>query len=219
MSSSEGIRVVVLRCQSCGASLSIAPDMDVLACAHCGTEQVVRREGGTISLKVLEKSIAAVMANTDRIASELAITRLRHDLADVDGQITDIDDEISDINSEIQELKGGSRKNRRRESDLPKPLDTTEAKIIAFIPISIVFGVFPTLALQAHCCVSGGLVFLACAITFTVISGVAAWRRLSRLMREREQLQQKQEDLRQRRTAILAEMRPHKKALGLLGGE
>ena len=76
-------RFVTLRCQSCGARLEIHDDMSRLACGFCGTEMLVQRRGGTISLNTVEEAIQRVQTGTDRTAAELAIIRLENELQEL----------------------------------------------------------------------------------------------------------------------------------------
>ena len=71
-----GMRVVPLKCVSCGAALEISPDMEQFACGYCGASLLVERRGGTVALKRLTDAIAKVQAGTDRTAAELDIKRL-----------------------------------------------------------------------------------------------------------------------------------------------
>jgi predicted RNA-binding Zn-ribbon protein involved in translation (DUF1610 family) len=79
----EGIMsdFVTLTCPSCGAKLEITPDMDRFACGYCGTEEIVRRAGGAISLAPVVEGLNQVRAGVDKTASELAIKRLREEIA------------------------------------------------------------------------------------------------------------------------------------------
>lgn len=74
---SAEIGVLKLACSSCGANLEIASLMEAFACGYCGSQQVVQRRGGTVSLKSVTEAIAKVQAGTDKMASELAIQRLQ----------------------------------------------------------------------------------------------------------------------------------------------
>lgn len=82
----EGPGIVSLRCTGCGAALEITPDLDVFSCSYCGAGQLVRRSGGTVSLKPLEAAISRVQQGTDRTAAELAIRRLREDLTTLEAK-------------------------------------------------------------------------------------------------------------------------------------
>jgi len=73
----QGIR---LRCPNCGANLQIFDDMSRFACAYCGSEQIVERRGGTVSLKLIAEAISKVQRGTDKTAAELALTRLEREL-------------------------------------------------------------------------------------------------------------------------------------------
>jgi DNA-directed RNA polymerase subunit RPC12/RpoP len=61
--------VVKLSCGSCGAKLTITNDLERFACAHCGTEWLVRRKHGVVSLRAVEEQVAAIRDNTDLLAS------------------------------------------------------------------------------------------------------------------------------------------------------
>jgi len=80
----DTLRTLTLKCTSCGSSLNVSDDMDRFACGFCGTEQVVLRRGGTVSLKPVEEAIAKVQAGTDKTAAELALSRLVVELAEVE---------------------------------------------------------------------------------------------------------------------------------------
>lgn len=68
--------IIKLGCVGCGASLDIPSEVDRLACAHCGTQQLVQRDGGTIHLKEFADTLSRVRIGTDKTAAELAISRL-----------------------------------------------------------------------------------------------------------------------------------------------
>jgi hypothetical protein len=78
---------VKLTCPSCGGTLKITNDIDRFACAYCGTEHVVQRGEGIVSLapvveslKRVEAGVRRVEAGVDKTASELAIPRLREEI-------------------------------------------------------------------------------------------------------------------------------------------
>jgi hypothetical protein len=75
------MKVVSLKCVNCGASLEIGPAVDNFACGYCGTQQHVDRGGGIVSLRKIETTLSQVRQATDRTASELALVRLREELA------------------------------------------------------------------------------------------------------------------------------------------
>ena len=90
----ESLGIVSLKCTGCGASLDITPDLEVFTCTYCGARQMVRRGGGTVSLKPLEEAISRVQQGTDRTASELAVRRLREDLTAADRELQRLRDEF-----------------------------------------------------------------------------------------------------------------------------
>jgi hypothetical protein len=74
------VRIIKLQCISCGGKLEVSPDMERFTCGYCGTEQIVERRGGTISLKGVAQAISRVQAGTDKTAAELALNRLEREL-------------------------------------------------------------------------------------------------------------------------------------------
>ena len=71
------MKTLTMSCPDCGGKLDVSDDMTRFTCGYCGTEQLVERRGGTVSLKVLTHAIAGVQAGTDKTAAELALKRLR----------------------------------------------------------------------------------------------------------------------------------------------
>lgn len=78
---------ISLKCQSCGAGLSITAEMERFACGYCGTEQIVQRNGGTVFLRILHEEISQVRVGTDKTAAELAIKRITGELAEIERQL------------------------------------------------------------------------------------------------------------------------------------
>ena len=85
------MKILTLKCPSCGAALEIAPDMERFACGYCGTEQIVQRRGGTVALKAITAAITQIQIGTDRTAAELAIQRLSRELATLAEQASEAD--------------------------------------------------------------------------------------------------------------------------------
>lgn len=71
-----------LTCPACGGKLELSSSIEQFACAHCGTEHVVNRSGGIISLQPLTEGLQRIQKGTDRTAAELALQRLRAERAE-----------------------------------------------------------------------------------------------------------------------------------------
>lgn len=69
-----------LSCVNCSAPPGIGADLDRFAYGYCGTNQVVQRSGGVVSLQHAESAIQAVQRGTDKTAAELAVPRLQREL-------------------------------------------------------------------------------------------------------------------------------------------
>jgi DNA-directed RNA polymerase subunit RPC12/RpoP len=74
---------VMLNCPNCGGKLEVHNDIDRFACSHCGSEMVVERRGGTVSLQRVTEAIAKVQVGTDKTAAELAIVRYERRLEEL----------------------------------------------------------------------------------------------------------------------------------------
>jgi hypothetical protein len=79
-----------LGCANCGAKLDVYDDMERFACGYCGTEMAVQRRGGTVALKAVTDAIKQVQVGTDKTAAELALARLRQDLAALEARSADL---------------------------------------------------------------------------------------------------------------------------------
>jgi len=83
--------MVTLSCPSCGARLEVTADADRFACAYCGQEHLVRRAAGPALVKPVTEAMERVQAGVDRAASELAIRRLKAEVAELASQESQID--------------------------------------------------------------------------------------------------------------------------------
>ncbi len=88
-------RAISLNCPNCGANLNITSEMETFACGFCGSRQIVQRHGGTISLKLLGDAIARVQVGTDRTAAELAVRRLREELASTELELQEFESNVA----------------------------------------------------------------------------------------------------------------------------
>jgi len=78
---------ITLTCPSCGGKLNITNDMQRFACSYCGTEHIVKRGEGVISLAPVVEGLRNVQTGVDKTASELAINRLKGELAGLEVEI------------------------------------------------------------------------------------------------------------------------------------
>jgi uncharacterized protein YqgQ/ribosomal protein S27E len=83
---------ITLTCPSCGGKLQITNNVERFACANCGNEHLVKREGGAIFLAPVVETLQNIQSGTDKTASELAISRLKNEI-----------DEIEKIKKEVKE--------------------------------------------------------------------------------------------------------------------
>jgi predicted RNA-binding Zn-ribbon protein involved in translation (DUF1610 family) len=100
----EQLRILAMKCPSCGAMLDISNEMTRFACGYCGTEQVVERSGGTVSLKPVIEAIASVQTGTDKTAAELALKRLEGELAETKKKSENVREKGSDTTAWVMTL-------------------------------------------------------------------------------------------------------------------
>jgi hypothetical protein len=117
-----------MTCPNCGGKLQITIDMDRFACGYCGTEHIVRRSGGTISLAPVVEGLKNVQKGVDKTASELAIVRLK--------------EKIKELSLDCDELKNkvDNEKNSLFFGFLLFGVGFIIAVLIPSIPWIIIFG-------------------------------------------------------------------------------
>lgn len=86
---------ITLSCPSCGGRLQITSSIERFACANCGNEHLVKRHGGVIFLAPVVETLQSIQTGTDRMASELAIARLKDEIKEIEAFIEKIKDVIS----------------------------------------------------------------------------------------------------------------------------
>ena len=78
------IRFITLACPSCGARLKVEETAERLACEYCGNEHIVSRTGEDILLEPMVERLHEIASGFDRHASELAILRLKKEIAELE---------------------------------------------------------------------------------------------------------------------------------------
>jgi hypothetical protein len=78
---------ITLTCPSCGGKLKITNDIQRFACVYCGTEHIVKRGEGVISLAPVVEGLKNVQIGVDKTASELAIKRLKEEIVEIEERL------------------------------------------------------------------------------------------------------------------------------------
>jgi len=81
----------IITCPQCNNKLQIGKNVGQFACESCGTEFVVDRSGGIISILPLVEGIRKVQTGVDKTAAELALARLRRDIEQLQEDYRGID--------------------------------------------------------------------------------------------------------------------------------
>lgn len=165
----RGSQIVPLKCSNCGGALDVTPAMDFFACGYCGSQLVVLRNEGTVTLEVAIEAVARIQRGTDRTAAELAVRRLREDLVEIE--------------TERQRLAAEIKKQLLQLQDT-KP----ETSSGCGSGLALIVGMCVTSVSVAHEQFAIGLFALACAVIVPLILIVAnnrqKPRRLSAIERE-----------------------------------
>ena len=97
--------VITLSCPSCGGKLEISQGKDRITCPHCGNKYIVHNEGRVISLKPQAEAIEKAKVMRDKIASELAISRLNGEIAQINQDIKDLEQKLAEELKQLYEAK------------------------------------------------------------------------------------------------------------------
>lgn len=103
---------ISLTCPTCGGRLQITPDVERFACAHCGNEHLVRRGAGVVTLAPVVASMDGLRRATDRTASEMALRRLKDELAAMETSRAEIEARLAQARAKLAEHDQWA-KNRR----------------------------------------------------------------------------------------------------------
>lgn len=81
---------VTLTCPSCNGRLQVIEDFDRFSCTYCGTEYLVNRNLGAVSLAPVVDGISQVKASIDRTADELTRQRLQRDASELQAELNQV---------------------------------------------------------------------------------------------------------------------------------
>jgi hypothetical protein len=178
----DQIVLVALKCPNCGGKLEVTGQMSHFACGYCGANVKVLRQGGTVSLS-LEDAIARVQIGTDRTAAELALRRLKEELAEAEAEKISIERSVSNGVADRQAAIA------RREEGTSDRNFTSMVFVVAWVLFALIASAFKVFKDSV-----GGAGFVAaCAVALPVwlvlVNGRAA--QVLRLKRQIEELKRK----------------------------
>ena len=73
--------IIALNCPKCGATLSIPKGLTTLTCNYCHSKLTLFQNDSISALQLVSEKVAAVKEDTDIIASELTLKRLKKELS------------------------------------------------------------------------------------------------------------------------------------------
>ncbi len=78
------MKFFTLSCPSCGGKLEITQDTKRFVCQYCDTEHIIHQTGDSIMLEPIVEKLEKAASSFDRNASELAIKRLKEEIAELE---------------------------------------------------------------------------------------------------------------------------------------
>lgn len=161
--------------------------MSTFACGYCGAGVAVQRRGGTISLS-LEDAVARVQVGTDKTAAELALKRLKEELAEAQTDRSDVEDATA---SSVVERRAGI--SRRLEAKTNRNF-ATGVFLVAWIVFAIILKAFKSVE-DAATGIGFGLAGLAAFPVWLVLEN-GKTTQVDRLLRQIDEVREKgKEDL------------------------
>ena len=126
------VEFVRLSCPSCGGKLEVAQGVHTFACGYCGQQHKVIRQGGIITIEPIVEAIGRVQEGVDKTASELAIKRLKEEIAELS---------VKQDKSE-KELKVQITELRRKRYEFATTTLQAAAKIALLLGLALSVGWF-----------------------------------------------------------------------------
>lgn len=100
------LEIVILNCRNCGASLSIPPGLEQVACSFCKTAQIVRRSGGVTFLERdverIQEGMTRVETQVEQIADATAETSHRLGRLESQGDLIRLDREREGLHQKLE---------------------------------------------------------------------------------------------------------------------
>lgn len=131
---------ITLSCPSCGGQLKVTSDLERFACAYCGTEHIVRRGEGTVSLQPMVEGLRHIQFGTDRTASELAIQRLTPEIDRIKEKLHKLIT-IHKGFSTLEELERKARQSivMERDGKIKQKKLRAEGRLLLFLGLALLF--------------------------------------------------------------------------------
>lgn len=162
------VEFVTLSCPSCGGRLEVAQGVHTFACSYCGQQHKIIRQGGIITIEPIADVLGRVQEGVDKTASELAIKRLKEEIAEL---TVEWDKSVKELEARMTEL------HRKRYE-----LATTTLQAAAWIalPLDLVLFGYSILAIGTE-----EAILVAIVAFFVLTLGIAIVNPKKRINRKR----------------------------------
>lgn len=78
--------ITKLSCPACGGKIEVKENSDQFTCTYCGTHLQIEKSKGEIAVRPFIQAVKTMQSSMDRNASELAINRIKPELAALEAQ-------------------------------------------------------------------------------------------------------------------------------------
>ncbi len=128
--------MIKLTCNACGGKLEITPDIERFACGHCGTEWLVNRSGGIVSLKAVEEQLSKVQEHTKETAEHTKETAEHSKIIANDIKAKKINERIKALSFEAGRI---DRNPQKKNIYKYTPLKYSAILAVICLPLSLIF--------------------------------------------------------------------------------
>lgn len=97
---------ITMSCPSCGGNLQIGDETFRYICDYCGNEHIVDRTEGVLTLLPIIEGLTNIQTSSDKVASELAIQRIKPEVDALKQQVKDLEKQW---NENVHKLRENQR--------------------------------------------------------------------------------------------------------------
>lgn len=128
--------MIKLTCHSCGGKLEITDDIERFVCGHCGTEWLVNRSGGIVSLKAVEEQLGDIKKHTSQTAEHTKETAEHSKIIADDIKLKKINERIKALSLEADRI---DRNPQMKNNNKYAPLKFSAVVSFFFFCFALIF--------------------------------------------------------------------------------
>jgi len=116
--------MIKLTCNCCGGKLEITDDIERFSCGHCGTEWLVNRGGGIVSLKSVEDNLEKISSSSEKtaehskiLANEIRLKKIKEKITELEKNLEEEKKKIKEQIAVLEEKKGKIKINPQKDNE------------------------------------------------------------------------------------------------------